>query len=488
MTTNEIRAFYDRNITRPCKNSNESREESELMKTEYAPEFIDGESRFYSGNFLSLRELKENTIFFKHLFGENGEFPFFSGMRLIFSGETGSIFEKEDFIVKFPSPEDGTDYCRIIEHEAFVGTALNSLREEIPNFVYTYHFGNSVYPLLERTKKKVLPFYSNGEIPFIIFEKVRGQELNAILSTISLKDFQNVFIQCVMALSMALERMEFTHFDLNDKNIIVKECDEIKIDYSIFGKKYSITSSFIPVILDFGASFVTKNGKSYGFPGSRRMECYGILQQPNPLSDIYKLLCYCGKRISKNNLTVYNYIKKLVLFFNDVEGLSTIIERQSKYSYFYPPTDKKLEDFIDYCLSISEIQTLFSSAEDYRSLDDGREISRSTSPPASPESLRKNLSRPLIRPTILTFESVNINSNFSKWMANCIDFLKSYYISGKPRQFEEKYLKIIEDIKTFYFIVLRDGKFTLNEIKGDSQRSEYYWRLVDFRSFGGLFQ
>lgn len=284
---------------------------------------------------------------------------FFSKLKVVSYGVYGTIFEAlSHFILKYPN--DSVNYPSII-HEGFVGVRCTNLLREmgIYNFSYVYGVEYSSNPVfcgnLNSSGDNVLSFYpSKIKVPYCIYEKVEGNTLSKHLSTMSLNSFSEMLTQICLSIGVGYFNFNFTHFDLHDENIIQRPIEgEIPIDYKFKSEIFRLhVKEFISTIIDFGFSFF-KDDENYTLPTQQGLFNFGILDQPNPLCDIYKLLCYSASRVSPHRSSseearkIYNFIEEIIKFFNEEESLDEILLRQKSFSYFYPLTTKKFEDLID---------------------------------------------------------------------------------------------------------------------------------------------
>jgi hypothetical protein len=178
-------------------------------------------------------------------------------------------------------------------YEFVVGNCINRIKEYFPNFVYTFNF-LTLSQSLKNNLKDASIFTKSEFIKDAIMKKINLNELQNnnnigdgcenndrasvliefIPNSLSLTDLTNNsnFLSSVNNLNIEVYNILFqiyatlsalkevyTHYDLHTDNIMFIEIPEqkkLQIDYNIEGKIYSIYTSFIPVILDYGRSFV----------------------------------------------------------------------------------------------------------------------------------------------------------------------------------------------------------------------------------------
>jgi len=179
-------------------------------------------------------------------------------------------------------------------YEYVVGNCINKIKEYFPNFVYTFNYlvlNDSLKKQLNSSNNFVdLPtFINNANIKNINLNEMQnniniGQGcqnnnrasvlIEYIPNSLSLGDLTknpyilssinnlntelyNILFQIYATLS-ALKEI-YTHYDLHTDNVMFIEIPEgkkIKIDYKLHDKTVSIYTSFVPVILDYGRSFI----------------------------------------------------------------------------------------------------------------------------------------------------------------------------------------------------------------------------------------
>lgn len=169
--------------------------------------------------------------------------------------------------------------------EYFIGAnVINRLRYIIPTFMYTLGaFG---------CPKKTEPLCGDGiPYPYIVVENIPGVSLFELIKSkkLSFQRWLLLFMQVLLSLEVAQRECEFTHYDLHTRNIMVREVDQFSYDVTVGSSVYSITNvSEIPVLIDFGLTSVTLDGKPYGVD-ERGYERYNILKTMIPGYDMYKL-------------------------------------------------------------------------------------------------------------------------------------------------------------------------------------------------------
>lgn len=229
------------------------------------------------------------------------------------------------FIIKVAREEAmiNSDYD-IIKHEYFIGSyGTNKLRLEhsILNFSFILGLFKCNEPVIG-SDKKVNNFctMNNNIRDFVIYENILPSiQYNnyTINSTTTFEDWLNIYIQIVLALDTANRTIDFTHYDLHDQNVMVRDYGKkILLPYKLYnGKIIYIETSKIGTIIDYGRSFIRYNNQPFGIT---RLEEFGISPtQSFPLYDPYKLLVWSMFNALKNNkMDMFNKMRILLNYFN----------------------------------------------------------------------------------------------------------------------------------------------------------------------------
>lgn len=153
-----------------------------------------------------------------------------------------------DFIVKSTS---NIEKIKEHIHEAFIGiNVLNNLSKSIPNFSYIF----DCYQDENKNFNIVSEYISNNTFQAYIM----GDNFDFYT-------FLNIILQLCLALEVAQEKCCFVHNDLTPWNICLKYLNEpVYVDYIIKNKVITIKTSIIPIIIDYGKSYVIHNYQHYG--------------------------------------------------------------------------------------------------------------------------------------------------------------------------------------------------------------------------------
>jgi hypothetical protein len=146
-----------------------------------------------------------------------------------------------------------------IHYEFRVNDMLNALHPNIPNFPICFLF----LKCYSDEPKKQLCSKSKQETAreYFIQERVTGVSLrNYIESTKDSVKWLSMLLQILVALQYAQDTIKFTHYDLHSSNVMIKTIEN-KENITLglpYGDStiYIPTFNHIPVIIDFGRSYV----------------------------------------------------------------------------------------------------------------------------------------------------------------------------------------------------------------------------------------
>lgn len=221
-------------------------------------------------------------------------------------------------ICKVPKNDNYNDN---IIRSYYIGKVLNTLQYILPNFMKTYK--------LEKNKRGQFLLYT---------EYVNGKTFMEILNTLSFSDFLNIFLQILLALEVARQYYNFTHYDLHLSNIILKPLKTpLSYTVKINNKKYMFrTCKYVAIIIDFGYSYLQVNDEIICAEG---LEQYGINSENSPSIDMYKLLFHSYIK-SEGNLR--KNILKLFYFFNEKDPYNILQTPFKKLNYIPDQYFKKV--------------------------------------------------------------------------------------------------------------------------------------------------
>jgi hypothetical protein len=268
-----------------------------------------------------------------------------------------------DIQVIIKLPQDASDYREMIR-EYFIGvTSINNLRYTLPNFVYT--FGAFLCPI---EKGKMCHGNEVDSIPFVVFEKIPGDNMQKMLETdkITFPQYLGMFIQVLLALEVAQRTISFTHFDFHTANLMCRVIkNDCKYSVPLDNIVYDVTATeFLPVIIDFGLSTVKYDGNiigSYTFPehGMKHYMLQGV--------DMFKFLYYSCS-FSEGNLqrqimglmSFYGPYDPYKILINGDKGLNKAINEYTKKGSYSSVTTHTPLEFLNWIISRPEYQNIVS--------------------------------------------------------------------------------------------------------------------------------
>jgi hypothetical protein len=268
-----------------------------------------------------------------------------------------------DVRVLIKLPQEDTEYIELIT-EYFIGMAeINKLRYTVPNFVYT--LGAFFCPM---ENGELCKGDTDKSIPFVIFEKIPGKNMQEMLENdkLTFPQYLGIFIQVLLALEVAQRTISFTHFDFHTANLMCRTIsNDCKYSVPLDNKLYEVTASkYLPVIIDFGLSTVKHEGNivgSYTFPE------HGMKHHMLPGVDIFKFLYYS---ISYSSENIQRQISNLMSFYGKDDPYKVLIggdkminkatnEYVKKGSYSRVTTQTPL-DFLNWILEQPEYNKIVS--------------------------------------------------------------------------------------------------------------------------------
>ncbi len=241
-------------------------------------------------------------------------------------------------------------------HEGFLGIlGLNNLRVYFPTFMYTYAvfeasppIGDVLFPNLNIDR----------DVTYLLLENISNSiSLETFLtSDISDKDFKEVLLQIIQALNLAYNLYDFTHYDMNAKNILIQVLDE-EISFPYYGDEFYtetpvvkyFTTRYIARIIDFGLSHIQISNSNFGVFGYEKYKVYA--GKSFPYNDVHRLVCECG--LQTNNSSILNFLKQIYKTFGSKitfeQRIQTAFNIRTKgdSDFFVPENNTKTINFSD---------------------------------------------------------------------------------------------------------------------------------------------
>lgn len=219
-------------------------------------------------------------------------------------------------------------------HEAYIGTrATNQLISKVPNFAYVYGL--------------------KGDMVYI--EYIPGVTLMEWLqsSAFNFANLLSILVQINLALHVAQQEKGFIHYDLYPWNVILQKIPQpTAFDYHIRANttlRYS--SSFIPIMIDFGKSRVVIHEEDYGSIDHGFVNLY----QANSILDTLTLILSCLDNL-KGKLVQPQ--AEVLLKFLDIAGIPRDVPALKRYGAlfdYYNDQGLTPMNFVDYVLSLNQI-------------------------------------------------------------------------------------------------------------------------------------
>jgi len=179
--------------------------------------------------------------------------------------------------------------------------AINTLRQFVPTFMYTFDMFSCYAELdpnggkrdgnLIDLKMNTICEDKTPKQPFVISEKISGKTLKNFINDGDMNDklFISIFQQILLSLEVAQSRIGFSHYDLHGGNLILRPVPD-GYTYSVLLNNNKITVTdpkFIPVFIDFGFACCDIQGEKYGKFGYEKHQIFNFLI---PCNDYIKVL------------------------------------------------------------------------------------------------------------------------------------------------------------------------------------------------------
>ncbi len=237
-------------------------------------------------------------------------------------------------------------------HEYLVGKELNKFRQLIPNFMYVlalYNCGN-IKVLNPISKKQIkLNYYDSIHVndksykkdiielckdkqytEYLISEFINGKPLSEFINdnennNINYEDdLYNIIFQTLYSLQIAIDLINFRHYDLHSTNVMVRNISE-KTYLKYYKNNYILTDK-IATIIDYGRSCITINNKNLGL--SFGYEEYGVdLNENNYGIDLFKFITTIARDLKNVYSPLFNNFYDIFCKF--------LIQKSSNYKTKY---------------------------------------------------------------------------------------------------------------------------------------------------------
>jgi hypothetical protein len=189
---------------------------------------------------------------------------------------------------------------------------LNPLRQEIPNFIFTYGIFKCSRPMI-RDDKLIDWCYDYNNIPYLMIESINPPlQLSHVMRGIDISLFLNLYCQVILAIQLANERMSFCHNDLHEGNILVRDTPYSKYYYLCYKLKnttYYLYTNKIATIIDFEFSSIKLNNIRIG----------------QDSEDLYYDIKFFVNATDKNSTKINEVINRIKSIFPERGGDKNII-------------------------------------------------------------------------------------------------------------------------------------------------------------------
>ena len=259
------------------------------------------------------------------------------------------------FVVK--APRKSNDYGLI--HEYIVGIyGTNKLREIIPNYAYIMGGFKCSPPVINPETKKVDAWCNNNKYPidYVIYENIAPSKTfrEYIKTKCSFNDWLSYYLQILLALDIGQKEIDFTHYDLHDDNIVIRNINNnglVAIPYPTEDGTIYLATNGIATIIDYGFSHIKYEDKNFGSYTWRFGESH--VKNSFPLYDAYKLLLTSMVgMLNHGKEECFQGASQILKFFNDRERSVDVVKNQNKYYYELPYNSKTtsvtISDLINY--------------------------------------------------------------------------------------------------------------------------------------------
>lgn len=258
---------------------------------------------------------------------------------------------KDLFIAKVsrdPSEDD-------LLHELIVGLyGTNRLRSLVPNFSYIYGGFKCSPPLIDPESKKVVTWCLNSDnaVNYVLYENITPSiSMGKYLEKCTGKDFLNMYLQVIYALRLANSIVDFTHYDLHQDNVLIRDIPKMKNFQIVYETERGIeflTTKHVATFIDYGMSHiqVPETGQHFG---ASYLIPYSVYPYRSwIMHDCYKFFMFCmSVAIRASNLSVLDEGLKIFHFFNKVDDFFYSIRTQKEIFYCLPITSVTEQFTID---------------------------------------------------------------------------------------------------------------------------------------------
>lgn len=229
-------------------------------------------------------------------------------------------------------------------HEAVVGTILNSLRGELPNFAYFFTTFGCDAPKFVDGDWRWCVFDGKNPAPYVVQEYLGSTTLNDIILEISVDEINRIIVHLLMALWVAGDRLGFTHNDLHHYNVMIRKLSSPEQFVFDVGTPLYLVNDLIPCLIDFELSRVAYQGTTFYSP--RTMDNMNASRY-FPARDVFNLVQFAARTTMSGPRYDY-FIYLMEYFVDDPHAALAIADQQYIFLPYIPFSDFNHLDFLKY--------------------------------------------------------------------------------------------------------------------------------------------
>jgi len=226
--------------------------------------------------------IKEHNYPLLHDTIEHEEHPLKKEDRTKVLVMSGSLPGTNDLFVIKSQPYDE------LMTEYLVGKKLNELRADIPNFALVYGLFNCSSPVADAFRVGSWCVSQNNGTGYMVYENIKGPTFSKWLRLASTKadDVIKCLFQIFMAVYMAYQRYDFTHYDLHSGNIIIHQLPEPRT--ITYPGNITIETDKLAIIIDYGLSHIQYDNVNVGKMDYQFASIF--YDEGRPMYDFYRVM------------------------------------------------------------------------------------------------------------------------------------------------------------------------------------------------------
>ena len=224
-----------------------------------------------------------------------------------------------------------------------------------------------VDPLTKQVRSFCSTDIKSNYVGYVIYERIEGQDMKTMTSTISAVDFVSAMCQIAFALEIGQLYNGFTHYDLHSENIIMRDIGEISLIPYVLSEDVTvyIKSRYIPTFIDYGrchiqspapaAELMGEPTSHFGFHAKFGGQ-YGIFpDRARPYYDLYKILGFTLYDMASNGNMAFEQVWPIMGFFGlrDINSVKAWLLKGRQATNLFSATDD-LEK-VGFCLKKTQV-------------------------------------------------------------------------------------------------------------------------------------